>query len=112
MRAKAALQRHPLQPGGPLAVAVLEDDQLLAHTHLRELGGADLRSLMSVLVPRALHSWLLVAASRDDVVPPAAMTRLWEATAKPKIVWIDATHVGAAVHLFPMMRAVVDHMTK
>ena len=55
---------------------------------------------------------LLVAASRDDVVPPAAMTRLWEATAKPKIVWIDATHVGAAVHLFPMMRAVVDHMTK
>jgi hypothetical protein len=48
MRAKAALQRHPLQPGGPLAVAVLEDDQLLAHTHLRELGGADLRSLMSV----------------------------------------------------------------
>ena len=55
---------------------------------------------------------LLVAASRDDVVPPAAMTRLWEATAKPKIVWIDATHVGAAAHLFPMMRAVVDHMTK
>ena len=55
---------------------------------------------------------LLIAASRDDVVPPAAMTRLWEATAKPKIVWIDATHVGAAAHLFPMMRAVVDHMTK
>ncbi len=55
---------------------------------------------------------LLVAASRDDVVPPAAMTRLWEATAKPKIVWIDATHVGAAAHLFPMMRAVVEHMTK
>ncbi len=55
---------------------------------------------------------LLVAASRDDVVPPIAMTRLWEATARPKIVWIDATHVGAAVHLFPMMRAVTEHMTK
>ena len=55
---------------------------------------------------------LLIGASRDDVVPPAAMTRLWEATAKPKIVWIDATHVGAAAYLFPMMRAVVDHMTK
>jgi len=55
---------------------------------------------------------LLVAASRDDVVPPAAMRRLWEATDKPKMVWIDATHVGAAAFLFPMMRAVTDHMTK
>lgn len=55
---------------------------------------------------------LLVAASKDDVVPPAAMTRLWEATAKPKLVWVDATHVGAAAHLFPMMRDVVAHMTK
>lgn len=55
---------------------------------------------------------LLVAASKDDVVPPQAMTRLWEATAKPKIVWVDATHVGAAAHLFPMMREVVAHMSK
>lgn len=55
---------------------------------------------------------LLVAASRDDVVPPAAMKRLWEATGKPKLVWVDATHVGAAAHLFPMMRAVTGHMTK
>jgi dienelactone hydrolase len=57
-------------------------------------------------------SLLLIAASRDDVVPPAAMTRLWEATDKPPMVWVDATHVGAAAHLFPMMRAVVKHMTK
>lgn len=55
---------------------------------------------------------LLIAASRDDVVPPAAMKRLWEATDKPPLVWVDATHVGAAAHLFPMMRAVTDHMSK
>jgi fermentation-respiration switch protein FrsA (DUF1100 family) len=53
---------------------------------------------------------LLVAASRDDVVPPAAMTRLWEATAKPPLVWVDATHVGAALYMFQMMRDVVKHL--
>lgn len=55
---------------------------------------------------------LLIAASRDDVVPPAAMKRLWEATDKPPLVWVDATHVGAAAYLFPMMRAVTAHMMK
>jgi dienelactone hydrolase len=50
---------------------------------------------------------LLVGASRDDVVPPAAMKTLWEATGKPDILWLDATHVGAALYTIPMMRAVV-----
>jgi dienelactone hydrolase len=53
---------------------------------------------------------LLIAASRDDVVPPAAMTRLWEATGRPKIVWYDATHVGAALYVFPAMATVVEHV--
>jgi len=53
---------------------------------------------------------LLIAASRDDVVPPAAMKKLWEATGKPKILWLDATHVGAAAYVFPTMQAVIDHM--
>jgi dienelactone hydrolase len=53
---------------------------------------------------------LLIAASRDDVVPPAAMKRLWEGTGKPPLVWVDETHIGAAVHMFQMMRAVVKHL--
>ena len=53
---------------------------------------------------------LLVAASRDDVVPPSAMTRLWEATDKPPIVWVDTTHVGSAMYIFPIMQAVVNHV--
>jgi hypothetical protein len=35
------------------------------------------------------------------------MKTLWEATDKPPIVWVDATHVGAALYLLPMMRQVV-----
>jgi dienelactone hydrolase len=53
---------------------------------------------------------LLIAASRDDVVPPAAMKRLWEGTGRPPLVWVDETHIGAAVHMFQMMRAVVKHL--
>jgi dienelactone hydrolase len=53
---------------------------------------------------------LLIAASRDDVIPPAAAKALWEATGKQKILWVDATHVGAAVYAFPVMRAVIAHV--
>jgi dienelactone hydrolase len=53
---------------------------------------------------------LLIAASQDDVVPPAAMKRLWEATGKPPLVWVNETHIGSALHMFQMMRAVTKHI--
>ena len=53
---------------------------------------------------------LLIAASKDDVVPPIAMKRLWEATGKPELIWVEATHVGAAGFTFQMMRAVTKHV--
>jgi dienelactone hydrolase len=55
---------------------------------------------------------LLVAASRDDVVPPAAMRTLWKATGEPPIRWLDSTHVGAAAHMVPTMEAVIDHLRR
>jgi len=51
---------------------------------------------------------LMIAASRDDIVPPECAKCLWEATGKQKIVWLNATHVGAALHLF----AATDHIVK
>lgn len=53
---------------------------------------------------------LMVAASRDEVVPPKAAQALWEATGRQKIIWVDATHVGAAVFAFPVMTAVIAHV--
>lgn len=53
---------------------------------------------------------LLLAASRDDVVPPTAAERLWKATGKPPIVWFDATHVGAAAYIFPAMGEIIRHI--
>jgi dienelactone hydrolase len=53
---------------------------------------------------------LLIAASQDDVVPPKAMKQLWEAVGKPEMIWVEATHVGAAGYMFQMMRAVTKHV--
>jgi dienelactone hydrolase len=52
---------------------------------------------------------LLVAAKRDDVVPPKMAKAMWEAAGKPKIVWFDTTHYGAALFAVPTMQHVVEH---
>jgi dienelactone hydrolase len=52
---------------------------------------------------------LLVAAKNDDVVPPVAMKRLWEAAGKPEMIWVEATHVGSALYTVQMMRAVIKN---
>jgi dienelactone hydrolase len=53
---------------------------------------------------------LMVCASRDDVVPPKAATRLWEATGKQKIVWVNSTHVGAGLYAMTALGAMSEHL--
>jgi dienelactone hydrolase len=53
---------------------------------------------------------LMIAASRDDVVPPAAARTLWEATGRQRIVWVDSTHVGAAAYALPALREITAHI--
>jgi dienelactone hydrolase len=54
---------------------------------------------------------LILAASRDDVVPPSMARMLWEASGKQKIVWYDSTHVGAALHIADALQRVLDHFS-
>jgi dienelactone hydrolase len=53
---------------------------------------------------------LMICASRDDVVPPKAAVRLWEATGKQRIVWVDSTHVGAGFYTMTALREMADHV--
>jgi len=53
---------------------------------------------------------LIIAASRDDVLPPSGARTLWEATGKQKIVWFNCTHVGAAAFALPALQAVTEHV--
>ena len=52
---------------------------------------------------------LLIGAKRDDVVPPEALERLWEATGRPRILWYDCTHEGAIAYVVPAMQEVLAH---
>jgi dienelactone hydrolase len=54
---------------------------------------------------------LILAASRDDIVPPIMARMLWEASGKQKIVWYDSTHYGAALHLADGLEQILAHFT-
>jgi dienelactone hydrolase len=52
---------------------------------------------------------LMIAAKRDEIVPPSATTALWEAMGKPTIVWYDTTHYGAALFIVAALKPVIEH---
>jgi dienelactone hydrolase len=52
---------------------------------------------------------LILAARRDDIVPPRMADALWRATGRQKIVWYDCTHYGAVAYLLPGLKQVVEH---
>ena len=52
---------------------------------------------------------LMIAGKRDDIVPPRATEALWKAAGKPKIVWYDCTHYGAALYFGAILNQVVRH---
>jgi dienelactone hydrolase len=105
--------------GGDLVDAFYNHPKAAPFRAINELlgGGKEkLQKLIAPVDPITYAKWLkgkrllLIAASRDDVVPPEAMKRLWAATGEPKLIWLDATHVGAAAYVFPTMKAVIAHL--
>jgi dienelactone hydrolase len=56
------------------------------------------------------HKLLIIAGSRDEIVPPSATTALWKASGEQKIVWYDCTHYGAALYYVPAMTHIIQHL--
>lgn len=52
---------------------------------------------------------LMIAAKRDEIVPPSAAVALWEEMGKPKIIWYDTTHYGAALYIFQALKPILEH---
>jgi dienelactone hydrolase len=52
---------------------------------------------------------LILAARRDEIVPPKMAQMLWEASGKQKIVWVDAGHYTAAFHIADALEHVLNH---
>jgi dienelactone hydrolase len=52
---------------------------------------------------------LILAAKRDDIVPPRMAEALRKASGRQKIVWYNCTHYGAIVYLVPALEHLVKH---
>lgn len=52
---------------------------------------------------------LMIAASKDEIVPPTAAKALWTAAGKQQIVWYDTGHYGAILYYVNMLEHVVKH---
>lgn len=50
---------------------------------------------------------LMIAGRADEVIPPRAARRLWEAAGRPPIRWYDCGHYSAAGYLLPAIRETV-----
>lgn len=107
--------------GGDLVNAFYDHPKARPYTVAFEFVGgrrADLKKLIDPIDPITYaeqlktKKLLLIAASRDDVVPPKAMTALWKATGEPTLLWVDGTHVGGALYAFPAMAKAIDHFQK
>lgn len=107
-----------LLPAGGLVDALYDHPKAKPYLPLLELAGGKDR-VKKIIAPADPLTYapqlkrknlLLIAASRDDVLPPKAAKALWEATGKQKIVWFDATHVGAAAYAIPALKAVAEHV--
>jgi dienelactone hydrolase len=55
---------------------------------------------------------LILAASKDEIVPPSMAKMLWEATGRQKIVWYEAGHYTAALHIADGLEHIVEHFTQ
>ncbi len=104
--------------GGDLVNSFYDHPKAKPFTAMNDLVGgsrAKLKKLIDPIDPATYaeqlksKKLLLIAASRDDVVPPKAMKALWEATGKPTLMWVNGTHVGGALYAFPSMAAAIKH---
>ena len=104
--------------GGGLVDAFYDHPMARQYQPLVELlgGKAAIKKLIDPVDPLTYagqlkeKNLLMIAASRDDIIPPTAAKALWEATGKQKIVWLDSTHVGAALHLMVVLREMNAHL--
>jgi dienelactone hydrolase len=106
--------------GGGLVDAYYDDPRAAAARKVYEGLGGSKEKLAKLIAPVDPLTYaanlkdrrvLMLAASRDEIVPPRASEALWKATGQQKIVWYDCTHYGAVMYIVPALRQVVQHFT-
>jgi dienelactone hydrolase len=104
--------------GGGLVDAFYDHPQAAPYRKLWESLGGTKEQVVKLLAPVDPLTYagnlkgrdvLMVAGRKDEIVPPSATKVLWEAAGKPKIIWYDCSHYGAALYFAPIMKQVVNH---
>lgn len=104
--------------GGGLVDAFYDHPQAAPYVKIWELLGGTKQKVKDALSPvdpltkagnLKGRQVLMIAAKRDEIVPPSAAVNLWEAMGKPKIVWYDTTHYGAALYIPAALKPVIQH---
>lgn len=107
-----------LLSGGGLVDAFYDHPMAKPYTKIFEsLGGSKdvMKTIIAPVDPITCaanlkgRSVLMINARRDEIVPPSSSVRLWEALGKPRIIWYDTGHYGAAVILPFAVKHVVEH---
>jgi dienelactone hydrolase len=105
-----------LLSGGGFVDGYWDDPRAIPFRKPYELLGGSKEKVAALIAPAdpltyaanlKAHQLLMLAASRDDIVPPKMAERLWQATGQQRIVWYDATHVGAAVYVVPALAEIL-----
>jgi dienelactone hydrolase len=55
---------------------------------------------------------LIIAAKKDEIVPPQMAVNLWEATGRQRIIWLNAGHYSAAVYLISGLSTIAEHFAE
>jgi dienelactone hydrolase len=104
--------------GGGLVDAYYEDRRAAPYRKVWEALGGTKEQVIRILAPvdpltcaanLRDRRVLMIAAKRDEIVPPEAAEALWQATGKQKIVWYDCTHYGAVLYFVAALKHVVEH---
>lgn len=104
--------------GGGLIEAYYDHPQAAPYRKVYEALGGTKEQLIALIAPAdpltcaanlKRRSVLMIAASRDEIVPPRAAEALWKASGGQKIVWYDCTHYGAALYFAAALEHAVQH---
>jgi hypothetical protein len=105
--------------GGGLVDAFYDHPQAKVARKLWEAVGGSKDALKTIIAPAdpitcaanlKQRNLLIIAGSRDEIVPPSATIALWKASGEQKIVWFDCTHFGAALYYLAAIQHIVQHL--
>ncbi|MHB1424516.1 MAG: alpha/beta hydrolase family protein [Gemmataceae bacterium] len=104
--------------GGGVVDAYYDHPKAAPYRRVYEALGGTKEKLAEILAPAdpltcaanlKEHKLLILAAKRDDIVPPKMAEALWKASGQQRIVWYDCTHYGAIVYLASALDHIVKH---